>query len=438
MFIFNLFRFFFDLKDLKELKEKYDASNDKKVLFNKVIKDKLYTDIDQWDHFVDSSEFDDSIIDDISVNNLGLRKFANNIWSQFKQNAVREWQIMKKEENRVIDDNTVDLINSKLFTNFKVIQAIILRHYNENNIVFFLFILNILINLQWKVIQNIDIMSEFTDQKVVFLKEEFREMKDFDSAPMYQNQIISEQHKNVSNEPEVFKKILKILYILDYLASQSKSYRKSLNDLLYLFNFKIKVHQDYIDKSIEIITKDDYENYYTTLLESPENLDKLISIDGSASKGKVGGGFLTRYDKGNGIQDQERFCFEVKDYKEYNNVAGELFSLIGALEFAIEKNWKEVNIVFDYVGVVLYTNNAWSSKDDFIFKVKQKIRFLIAKSKIKINWYKVYSHTNVRLNEEADFLAKVGSGISKASAFDLFIPQPKLTYDVMQLVHPSL
>ena len=101
MFIFNLFRFFFDLKDLKELKEKYDASNDKKVLFNKVIKDKLYTDIDQWDHFVDSSEFDDSIIDDISVNNLGLRKFANNIWSQFKQNAVREWQIMKKEEAKI-------------------------------------------------------------------------------------------------------------------------------------------------------------------------------------------------------------------------------------------------------------------------------------------------------------------------------------------------
>ena len=273
MFIFNLFRFFFDLKDLKELKEKYDASNDKKVLFNKVIKDKLYTDIDQWDHFVDSSEFDDSIIDDISVNNLGLRKFANNIWSQFKQNAVREWQIMKKEENRVIDDNIVDLINSKLFTNFKVIQAIILRHYNENNIVFFLFILNILINLQWKVIQNIDIMSEFTDQKVAFLKEEFREMKEvrdvfFNLNYEKMTHIISFLSSQES-DPEVFKKILKILYILDYLASQSKSYRKSLNDLLYLFNFKIKVHQDYIDKSIEIITKDEYETYYTTLPHYP-------------------------------------------------------------------------------------------------------------------------------------------------------------------------
>ena len=33
---------------------------------------------------------------------------------------------------------------------------------------------------------------------------EFREMKDFDSAPMYQNQIISEQHKNVSNEVKDF------------------------------------------------------------------------------------------------------------------------------------------------------------------------------------------------------------------------------------------
>ena len=33
---------------------------------------------------------------------------------------------------------------------------------------------------------------------------EFREMKDFDSAPMYQNNIINEQHKNVSNEVKDF------------------------------------------------------------------------------------------------------------------------------------------------------------------------------------------------------------------------------------------
>ena len=77
----------------------------------------------------------------------------------------------------------------------------------------------------------------------------------------------------------------------------------------------------------------------------------------------------------------------------------------------IRKGWKKLNLVFDYIGIPLYFLKVWTTKDDNIRKYRDTMIKLVANSGIRIEWLKVYSHTNIRINEVADQLAKIGSGV---------------------------
>ena len=191
-----------------------------------------------------------------------------------------------------------------------------------------------------------------------------------------------------------------------------------------MLNYKMKIRENYIETLSNIYDWNDYSDYYIIVDESPENMDYLISIDGSADGDNSGGGIYVRY-LVNNVFVEEKYFFEIDPNLKYlRNVAGELLSAIFAVQLAIKKGWSKLNLVFDYIGIPLYFLKVWSSNDMNIQNYRNSMLKLIAKSGLKIEWLKVYSHTNIRINEVADQLAKIGSKVLEPSLDTVKIEQP--------------
>lgn len=91
------------------------------------------------------------------------------------------------------------------------------------------------------------------------------------------------------------------------------------------------------------------------------------------------------------------------------NVAGELLGAIRAIKNAIELELNEINIYYDYYGIEMWTNGEWGTDIPFALDY---IKFIEeAKNNIKINFFKVDSHTGVPENDRVDILAKEAVGI---------------------------
>ena len=53
----------------------------------------------------------------------------------------------------------------------------------------------------------------------------------------------------------------------------------------------------------------------------------------------------------NNVSKEDFLYSTINSNYEGRNVVGEAFACIKALEIAIDKGWKQVNIVFDYIGL---------------------------------------------------------------------------------------
>jgi ribonuclease HI len=218
--------------------------------------------------------------------------------------------------------------------------------------------------------------------------------------------------------------IYAIMILIDEILSASDINVKTVKDMVAMLNYKMKIRENYIETLSNIYDWNDYSEYYIIVDESPENMDYLISIDGSADGDNSGGGIYVRY-LVNNVFVEEKYFFEIDPNLKYlRNVAGELLSAIFAVQLAIKKGWSKLNLVFDYIGIPLYFLKVWSSNDMNIQNYRNSMLKLIAKSGLKIEWLKVYSHTNIRINEVADQLAKIGSKVLEPSLDTVKIEQP--------------
>ncbi|MGU8577956.1 ribonuclease H1 domain-containing protein [Clostridium perfringens] len=93
------------------------------------------------------------------------------------------------------------------------------------------------------------------------------------------------------------------------------------------------------------------------------------------------------------------------------NVLGEVKGAIKATDIALANGYKEITIVYDYVGIEKWAKGTWNAKNEvtkFYKKImKNRMKYM------KINFRKVKSHSNAKWNDEADRLAKIGSGTFK-------------------------
>ena len=429
LFMFNFAKFCFDINDIKEINKMVSVfeENDRILKAKEIIKSKLLTGIEQWDEIIENTELE---IDDPinwSFNMLFMKSFTSNIWKNVKKGAMTTWR-RHKEELRDLPDEIEDILDSKYYKNFKIVQSIILRHLDLKKFDWIIFIIIIFKNFEfwlikspkeyvlqsfdfnfpYEVISNermwIEIMNVYYDflDKVIIL-------------------IINNNDKKIKN------KIKYILFVLDEFAYSNINYKLCVNDLLIKIKMKLNLHESYLEKLSKFDDNTDYSAYYETIYSSPEELNYVISVDGSFSNNKSGGGIVVRH-KTNNMFIEKYFYMKIngEEYIDSRNISGELLSLIFGLEYAIKNKWKTINVIFDYLGVCLFAIGKWRSPKSWIKSFRNKFIKLISENKIKINWLKVFSHSSVRLNDKADQLAKMGCEIIKPSKMDCCIAQPLL------------
>ncbi|MBE6050425.1 MAG: ribonuclease H [Clostridium sp.] len=135
----------------------------------------------------------------------------------------------------------------------------------------------------------------------------------------------------------------------------------------------------------------------------------VIYVDGSFSleKGNYSYGLIAI---DNGVEIYEDYDIgSDKESVSFRNVAGEVLGSLKAVEYAIENNYKEVNIVYDYQGIECWALGTWKRNkvltQEYHKKMQENMR------KIKINFVKVKGHSGDKYNDIADKLAKKALGI---------------------------
>lgn len=131
-------------------------------------------------------------------------------------------------------------------------------------------------------------------------------------------------------------------------------------------------------------------------------------VDGSydVATGRFSCGVLVLDGKG---ETEISRVFEDEDSSKLRNVAGEIMGARCAVEYAIEKGFKEIEIYHDYLGVGKWADGEWKAN----LEMTRDYKIFIAESrnKIGIKFVKIKAHSGNRFNERADRLAKQALGI---------------------------
>lgn len=132
----------------------------------------------------------------------------------------------------------------------------------------------------------------------------------------------------------------------------------------------------------------------------------LVSfVDGSYNKD------LNRYSYGvvlvlpDGIEKHICGYGNNPEYIDSNNIIGEIFGVINALDWAISNGFERIKIYHDYEGLSKWLTGEWKAKSNVskMFVSMYKGKFEDA---IFVEFQKVPSHCNISYNDKADQLAK--------------------------------
>lgn len=134
----------------------------------------------------------------------------------------------------------------------------------------------------------------------------------------------------------------------------------------------------------------------------------IFYVDGSFNKrtNKVGYGLVLIID--NQVIIKDLGTTHPHEEISLRNVLGEIKGAIKATDIALANGYKEITIVYDYVGVEKWAKNKWKAKNEVTKYYKKIMKNRM--NYMKINFEKVKSHSNNKWNDEADRLAKIGSG----------------------------
>lgn len=111
----------------------------------------------------------------------------------------------------------------------------------------------------------------------------------------------------------------------------------------------------------------------------------------------------------NGVETRFKRKYEKDEYSVHRNVAGEIKGAGFIINYAINHGIKELDLYYDYEGIHAWYAGLWKASTPI---AKVYVAFAsTARDKIKINFIKVKSHTNVYYNDLVDELAKEAVGI---------------------------
>ena len=134
-------------------------------------------------------------------------------------------------------------------------------------------------------------------------------------------------------------------------------------------------------------------------------------------------GYLVAFTDGSYDKDLKRYSYGVKfirpdgseedicgygsnqAYIDSNNIIGEIFGVINALDWAISNEFEKIKIYHDYEGLSKWISGDWTanSKAAKMYISLYELKF---KDFLEVRFEKVPGHSNVIYNEKADQLAK--------------------------------
>lgn len=94
-----------------------------------------------------------------------------------------------------------------------------------------------------------------------------------------------------------------------------------------------------------------------------------------------------------------------QEYVDSNNIIGEMFGVINALDWAISNEYEKIKIYHDYEGLSKWINGEWDAKSK-VAKMYVGLYENKFKDFIEVEFIKVPGHSNVIYNEKADQLAR--------------------------------
>lgn len=141
--------------------------------------------------------------------------------------------------------------------------------------------------------------------------------------------------------------------------------------------------------------------------------DKLYAfVDGSYNINTDTVGYGLVLVKNNEIQFKDLGSFRKINFNESKSVFGELRGALKAVELAIANDFKDICIVYDYIGISKFATKEWKAKAGVTRDYQTAMNRY--RNLIDIKFQKVKSHAlesdgGSRFNEIADKLAKMGS-----------------------------
>lgn len=171
-------------------------------------------------------------------------------------------------------------------------------------------------------------------------------------------------------------------------------------------------------------TKEEAEQFILLNLNSSSGVKKDVSLKEESFIADEG---LTAYVDGSFSLEKKNYSYGMvciengevvftdngvgtdKNAISLRNVSGEVNGAMKAVEYAIENNFNQITIVFDYQGIESWALGTWKRNNDI---TKNYNEFMQEKMKeIKINFKKVKGHSGDKFNDMADKLAKEALGI---------------------------
>lgn len=134
----------------------------------------------------------------------------------------------------------------------------------------------------------------------------------------------------------------------------------------------------------------------------------VVYVDGSYNKTTEEYSFGAVFIE-NGKETRFSKKYDKDVYSIHRNVAGEIKGAGFVINYAINHGYKEINLYYDYEGIRSWYLGLWQAKTPIAIKYSEFAKE--ARSKIKVNFIKVKSHTNVYYNDLVDSLAKEALGI---------------------------
>lgn len=159
-------------------------------------------------------------------------------------------------------------------------------------------------------------------------------------------------------------------------------------------------------RSLEIEGEVDENNIFTLNENDIKEQSKKaidIYVDGSyniVDKRYSYGGVVVE----NGVEI-DNFSKDIKnEFSSMRNVSGEVYGAINAMKYALEKNYKKLNLYFDYQGIESWALGTWKRNNKLTKSYHEFYKEI--SEKLSVNFIKVKGHSGDKFNDRADELAK--------------------------------